>query len=157
MKKKLLIALGIAALLPLSTHAQEVMVVYSHSGQHLLESDVESISSLTPSDDVLNVKSRLGKVSAISLSDIRSIKFIPATTAIGKLRSADGKLSFANNGDQITVSGWNGKEGHFAVYSADGSLVISGSRWTGTPISTTQLTPGLYILKVNNQSFKFIK
>ncbi len=32
MKKKLLIALGIAALLPLSTHAQEVMVVYGHSG-----------------------------------------------------------------------------------------------------------------------------
>lgn len=157
MKKKLLIALGIAALLPLSTHAQEVMVVYGHSGQHLLESDVESISSLTPSDDVLNVKSRLGKVSAISLSDIRSIKFFPVTTAIGKLQSTDGKLSFANNGDHITVSGWNGREGRFAVYSADGSLVISGSRWTGTPISTTQLTPGLYILKVNNQSFKFIK
>ena len=62
MKKKLLIALGIAALLPLSSHAQKVMVVYGHSGQHLLEDSVESISSLMPSDDVLNVKSRLGQI-----------------------------------------------------------------------------------------------
>lgn len=157
MKKKLLVALGIAALLPLSTHAQEVMVVYGHSGQHLLESDVESISSLMPSDDVLNVKSRLGKVSAISLSDIRSIKFIPATTAIGKLRSTDGKLSFANNGDQITVSGWNGRE---AAFRGLLRRRLARHKWQPldrTPISITQLTPGLYILKVNNQSFKFIK
>lgn len=158
MKTKLLITLGLAAvMLPLPAHAQEQMVVYGQSGQPLMESDLSGISSLTPAGDAISVKLRSGKLSAISLTDIRSIKFIQGTTAIEKLTTNGNKLSFTVGDGQITVGGWNGKDGSLFLYSADGSLVTSARHWAGEPVNIASLASGLYILKVNNQSFKFIK
>ena len=44
-----------------------------------------------------------------------------------------------------------------AIYNIQGQRAMSLKAWDGTPVSTDALSNGVYILKVNNKSIKFVK
>ena len=44
-----------------------------------------------------------------------------------------------------------------AIYNIQGQRAMSLKAWDGTPVSTDALSSGVYILKVNNKSIKFVK
>ena len=46
---------------------------------------------------------------------------------------------------------------HAAIYNISGQRAMSLKAWDGTPVSTDALSSGVYILKVNNKSIKFVK
>ena len=60
------------------------------------------------------------------------------------------------DGNTISVAGL-AKAENAAIYSIGGEKVVDLKSWNGNPVNVGSLTNGVYILKVNNKSFKFIK
>ena len=56
----------------------------------------------------------------------------------------------------ISVAGL-AKAENAAIYSIGGEKVVNLMSWNGSPVNVGSLSNGVYILKVNNKSFKFIK
>lgn len=57
----------------------------------------------------------------------------------------------------LEMQGHDGKCAKLAVTSLSGQVMISLKEWNGEAIDVSCLTSGLYLLNINNQTFKFIK
>ena len=66
------------------------------------------------------------------------------------------KLQVGFDGNTISVAG-RAKAENDAIYSIGGEKVVNLKSWNGSPVNVGSLSNGMYILKVNNKSFKFIK
>lgn len=59
--------------------------------------------------------------------------------------------------DVLTVTGHDGTPARLAILSLNGSVALQISQWQGETVNVSSLAPGLYILKIDNTTFKFIK
>ena len=93
---------------------------------------------------------------SMPLGNVRIIKFVDASSSIGKNVSADNSIEISYRSGMLTATGI-GNPVKAVIYGADGRTVYSENRWEGEPISVASLPEGVYILKVNNKTFKFAK
>ncbi len=91
----------------------------------------------------------------VPLSDIVKWTYEDYTSGIDEV--AGNGITITRNGDVITISGM--AEGcDVAVYATDGRLIHSGrSSATVYVVRADNWTPGVYVIKAENSSFKIVK
>jgi hypothetical protein len=60
-------------------------------------------------------------------------------------------------GDLLEVVGNIDAPARLQIYAISGSRVMLSPQWQGESVDVSALTPGLYILKINNNRIKFLK
>ncbi len=137
--------------------AQTDVVVTKLNGEQQ-KFDLADVSKFYFNDGAMNVVTLpAGTSTAVKLSDLLNIKFVPNPTAIDNITGNGNQgVKFAYDGHLLSVSGMT-DAASAAIYSADGRKMMGAEHWDGTPVETSSLPKGVYIFKVNNNTFKFIK
>lgn len=92
--------------------------------------------------------------------DVAKITFENVTTGIqGVVTGSEGLQFFMNNDhSQIMVDGLSADERNtMRIHTVAGTTVMNSSRFNSNSIDITSLPEGIYILTINNQTFKFKK
>lgn len=153
---KKIFSLSVMALLAVAATAQVKMVVVQSDGGSE-EFDLATTQKLTFADSYLNVSNTLVAAQPFSLANVRLIKFTNAATAIETVsRSSADRLSFAYANGTISVNGLS-KPTNATLYTIGGQQVSNQSSWDGSPLSVATLPQGVYILKVGQTAYKFVK
>lgn len=155
-KKKTIAAVALLALAGVQAQAQtEVVVTKLSGGQEKFE--LADMSKLTFGDGAMSVVMLTKPVASLSLSDLQNIRFVSASDAIGSI-VGDGSQGVRSSydGDRLSVTGVDGSASA-AVFTTDGRKMFGEEHWDGTSVDVSALPKGVYIFKVNNNTFKFIK
>lgn len=91
------------------------------------------------------------------ISDISRITFDPYTSVKSIIEDVNTLSAYPNPVHSILfIKGLSDKETQASIYNLNGTIVLK-SEITENGISLESLRPGLYILKINNQTLKFSK
>ena len=95
----------------------------------------------------------------INYSGVDHLSFAYGLNKVEGLVSDGTSLALRENpvSDVLDLIGFDGNEADVYVYDLSGALKLKVSAWNGSPIGVAQLSQGVYILKVNNSTIKFIK
>ena len=158
MNKKLTLTFALTALLAAgNANADTKLVAKDTSTSTTLASfSLGDISQLQFADGNLVVTLNDKTTRNVALSTTLELTFDDVATAIGQVKTSGNALGIAYDGQHLSASGFDGTA-EAAVYSIGGQKVIDLKAWNGTAVSTASLESGVYILKVNNKSFKFVK
>ena len=140
-----------------NVRADQKMVVTDTSTSTVLGSySLGDISKFAFADGQLTVTMSDESTHDIALSTTLKLQFGDDATAISQVGAAGGAMQVAYDGENISLSGLDGAA-DAAVYSVGGQKVLGLKAWNGAPASVASLGRGVYILKVNNKSFKFVR
>lgn len=100
-----------------------------------------------------------GSTTEVKYDAISKLTFGLKGSGVENVMSDSGLLLYPNPAvDCVNLQGWNASEpAVFSVYSVTGQCCLTISDWMGEPVSVSGLEKGLYIIKVNNNVFKFWK
>lgn len=121
--------------------------------------ELSDIRKLTITGDELTVHFWAGTADVYGLSAIRKLYF-QENVAVTELSSATSSLGVFPNPahSSITVRGLRDKPTEVLVFRSDGQLVISSTLSTSNAsIDISSLVPGLYLLRTDGQTLKFIR
>ena len=91
----------------------------------------------------------------VPLTDIVKWTYEEQIASVGYV--VDNGVAIFRNGDIITVSGLE-PGADVTVYAIDGKLTHSGSSHSAVYVmDAAEWTPGMYVIKVGNSSFKIVK
>ena len=120
---------------------------------------LDGIRTLTFGDDGLTVNLKDGQTYAAAFDNLATLTFRDESTAIETVTAeyaanldlflTDGRLGVNNLPDNVATEA--------ALYDAAGRAVLMRRQWNGEPIAIGHLPKGVYIFKVNNQTFKFTR
>ena len=92
------------------------------------------------------------------LPNVKRLVFYNPTAGIGDVTAEETDLRLVVNGNLVSLDGWTpGTVARATVYSVSGQAVYVDGAWDGSAIDVARLPQGIYILKVNNNSYKFRK
>lgn len=156
------LVLALIAIVATNATAQEEskLVIYNHDGEAPVEIVIDDIHKITFQDEHFTMVyiDNFKPSEQYLYDDVRAIKFSGLITGIGSVENEDGvsAISISREGDNINVSGIT-KPAHLTLYDISGRPVMNNTITSDTQISTETLTSGVYILRVNNKTFKFSK
>lgn len=120
---------------------------------------LDGIRTLTFGDDGLTVNLKDGQTYAAAFDNLATLTFRDESTAIETVTAeyaanldlflTDGRLGVKNLPANVATEA--------ALYDAAGRAVLMRRQWNGEPIAIGHLPKGVYIFKVNNQTFKFTR
>lgn len=123
--------------------------------------DLASVQSITFNSNNLVLKKTGGSTEIFPVPGISALYFNSTYTAAPVINSApNGRISVYPNpaGSSIRISNLPQPENQAYIFGTDGRLLIRTILTQDDPeISLNGINRGLYILKVNNQTIKFIK
>ncbi len=156
-RKTTLLTAALLLMAGATAKAQTDVVVTKLNGEEQ-KFDLADVSKFYFGDGAMNVVTLpAGTATALNLSDLMNIRFVSRTNAIDNIAGNGNQgVKFAYDGNRLSVSGMD-NAASAAIYSADGRKMMGADHWDGTPVETTSLPKGVYIFKVNNNTFKFIK
>lgn len=157
MKKLLLFTLMAAA--SATAGAQSKMIVRQAESGAESAFTLAGISKLTFADGAMTVATKAGaaeQTQVFSLAKVGRITFGGSETAIGKTVASAVRGTFAYDGATVRVGGL-AKPATATIYSASGAAVARVAQWDGSGMNVSSLAPGVYMLNVGGQSYKFIK
>ena len=95
----------------------------------------------------------------INYSGVDHLSFEYGVNKVEGILSDGTSLALRENpvADVLDFIGFDGNETDVYVYDLSGALRLKVSAWNGTPIGVANLPQGVYILKINNSTIKFIK
>lgn len=130
--------------------------IFDKTGGDPIEIALDDISKITFEESCFNVfpNNITDSFMQFEYDNVQSMKFGFVATAIDNI--SNGKISFAYDGNNITLSNCDNNS-KIMIYDVAGRPVISSYVSGNGVINTQSLSPGIYILKVNNNSFKFNK
>jgi len=97
---------------------------------------------------------------SIAITDIRKITMVTGAAAVKSPQADESKISvfFNTSDDQINIKNAPEKTAKAYVYRMDGVLVLNTEvSSSNNLVNASSLANGLYLLKINNQVFKFKK
>ena len=138
-------------------HAQTKMVVHSPSGS-TEETALDQIKTLVFDTQGFKVNGWESQIlHNYPFSDVRIITFNKSTTGIEETRNAQEALKVKLLGTGLTIEGWPaGQEADVAIYAVNGRCCYRQAQWQGESIDVSSMPVGVYILKVNQQTLKFV-
>lgn len=109
---------------------------------------------MTFGDKTVTLSSLEGTVGEWSFADVESWTFADVEDSVGEIRIE--KAQILIDGDKLAVTGTDAEK--IAVYDAGGRLVTPSLQTTGSAVSFSikGLSKGTYMLKVGNNSVKFM-
>lgn len=158
MNKKITLALAALSLLAVGkAHADTKLVaVDSPTATTVASFSLSDISKLSFADGKMVVTMTDKSTKEVALSTSLALKFDNTATAISHVSGTGSSLKIAYDGSQLSAAGLE-RAADAAIYSVGGQKMLSLKSWNGSSVSTESLADGVYILKVNNKSFKFVK
>ena len=96
---------------------------------------------------------------ATDINNVKKLLFYnPTAAGINKPTANNAELSLVVDDDQVSLKGWTaGNIARAVIYSTSGQAFYNEANWDGSAISISSLPKGVYILTVNNNSYKFRK
>ena len=158
--KKLIFGIVCLSYLGLGDISAAVMQIHFTEDRPMIETDLSAIDKITFTDTSFSILSTdnattdygYGEVDKITFSDFNSIQKIGNEDNIRLLISPNPV------DDIIRIVGYNTTEPtQLAIYSLDGEEMMRIDNWQGEPIDASQLSAGIYILRINTHTIKFIK
>ena len=158
--KKLIFGIVCLSYLGLGDISAAVMQIHFTEDRPMIETDLSAIDKITFTDTSFSILSTdnattdygYGEVDKITFSDFNSIQKIGNEDNIRLLISPNPV------DDIIRIVGYNTTEpAQLAIYSLDGEEMMRIDNWLGEPIDASQLSAGIYILRINTHTIKFIK
>lgn len=146
----------------LAEESQEKMVLSFSDGTEA-RMELSGIQRLAFSDaNVSIVVKESSSMSGIDVpyGDVKKITFdLKSGTGVeGTLAAAVGVSVFPNPvTDFVNVRGDFAEPVGVSVWSASGQLCKTVDKWDGSPIDVSSLSKGVYVLRVDGKSFKFVK
>lgn len=135
---------------------EKTLVVNGSSGEPVAVS-LAQVRSVKLADNSIQLflKGDAANTLTIAYDGQSSIKFEDGSpTGIDLPRAGQGmEIAYAGN----TLSAKGLTRANATLYSVDGQQVMRLTAWDGTPVNLATLGKGVYVLKVNNQSFKILK
>ena len=163
--------MGLAALCALvlggSAQAQKQMVVKLQGSEKTVSFSLSSIEKATFLDAKINFTTPAAEgdseettpnlIQSFALKDIESITFTDITNAIGSVQaSSTEKLQVSVSGNTLHVKGVTDPT-TLTIFATTGQVVKQVSQFAGTSVNIASIQPGVYLVKVGNQSAKFSK
>lgn len=151
-----------SAVISMSATAQDdevKLVIHNHIGGDPVEISVYDVRKVTFQDDHFTMvyEEGVGPDQQFLYEDVRKISFKNLVTGIENVQEETNEgVTIKRNGSLITVSGISGKA-HLGMFDISGRPVMNRTISGETEISTDGLSSGVYILRVNNKTFKFSK
>ena len=156
--RKTVLALAASVMLPFSANADDV-VTFRITGQDgaVKEFVLDDISRLTFGAETFTmVFNNAAANEEFRYDDVLNMQFgFDGITGVQQVAD-EADITIRYDGVMLIIDGC--PEGaRLAVYDISGRPVINQSVQESAQISTEQLTAGVYILKINNKTFKFSK
>lgn len=145
-----------------SAQAQKLMVVEMQDNADNWSCALSKISAATFLNGQISFGADEGETTttlkAIDLKGIEKITFVDDPTAVKSVvASPAAKLRAVVMGNTLRVKGLFGPGPRLTIVAATGQTILNYGTWHGGDINIATLTPGVYIAKVGNQTFKFSK
>ena len=145
-----------------SAQAQKLMVVEMQDNADNWSCALSKISAATFLNGQISFGADEGETTtalkAIDLKGIEKITFVDDPTAVKSVvASSAAKLRAVVMGNTLRVKGYSGPATRLTIVAATGQTIQNYGTWHGGDINIATLTPGVYIAKVGNQTFKFSK
>ena len=160
LNKKIILGIVCLSCLGLKDASAGVMQIHFTEDKPMIETDLSAIDKITFTDTSFSILSTdnattdysYGEVEKITFSDFKSIHKIGNEDNIRLLISPNPV------DDIIRIVGYNNSEpAQLSIYSLDGEEMMRIDNWQGEPIDASQLSAGIYILRINTHTIKFIK
>ena len=158
--KKAIFGVVCLSFLGLGHVSAKVMQIHFNEGQPLSETELSLIDKITFTETGFSLQLTdnatesygYGKVEKITFSDFSSIAKIGTESNLQLLISPNPV------DDIIRIIGYDSTEPvQLSIYSLDGEEVMRVDNWQGEPIDASLLSAGIYILRINTTTIKFIK
>ena len=150
----------------LGSISANVMQIHFNEDRPVIETKLTKIDKITFTDtnfsihfdsssqliEVASEDYAYGEVEKITFSDISSIG------KIGKEENVKLMISPNPVDNIIRIVGYNNSEpAQLSIYSLNGEEVMRIENWQGETIDASPLSAGIYILRINTTTIKFIK
>lgn len=117
---------------------------------------ISGVQRVNFGDDALTVV-EADKESAFDYTTVSRISFTQnEPSAIDKPATSSNTLKLSSNDGCLTVAGLDAPT-QLSLYSQSGASVMQINGYQGASVSLSSLPNGIYVLKVNNQTFKIVK
>ncbi len=155
---KSLLALLMMMLCSGAAMAQSYMTFYDNEGKPKKSWSLLDVGKVTFDQGNIVVTQSTGTYS-VSLNDVLSIKFTDTgdqhETAVEKISDDAAQPRIATGENSIHVMG--ATSGQITIWAMTGQLIYSNRDWRGGDIDISHLDRGIYIISINNSTFKFKK
>jgi len=155
---KTILALLLAMLCFDMAHAQSMVTFYNNDGQAFETWSLNEVGKLAFDEGNIVVTYQTGTYT-VALNEVLSIKFTdktsPDVTSIEKINDDAALVRISTDESTINVTG--ATRGPVAIWAITGQQIYSNRNWNGEPIDIAHLERGIYIITINNTTFKFKK
>ena len=164
--KKIICGVLCLSCLGVGNASANVMQIHFNEDRPVIETKLTKIDKITFTDtnfsihfdsssqliEVASEDYAYGEVEKITFSNINSIE------NIGKEENVKLMISPNPVDDIIRITGYNNSEpAQLSISSLNGEEVMRIENWQGEPIDASLLSSGIYILRINTTTIKFIK
>lgn len=133
-------------------------LVVSANGGNSASVSLADISQITFVGDNMTITTLNGEDSVFKLADIESITFDLVTSSTDKITAdLDNDLTIAVDGGIMSVTSTSDSPVNVAVYSINGTLVTLSNGHGNVSVDFNPMPAGIYIVKANNKTIKFIR
>jgi hypothetical protein len=156
MKTTLKWTLFLAATLWASGGMAQTKVTLTFQNASTEEIEVNAYGKIYFANDYMYIDEGNAFPYSFAVSDIRKMTF-DEVLGVNDIVTETFKVYPNPVHNELYISSDDFQPHPYQLYSADGRLLMQGESQEGNPINVSDLPTGLYILKVNNSSFKISK
>ena len=162
MKKSISLLFAVAAAMPTSVFADDdgfMVHLYDGAAEAFSFSETKKIVF---NDNGFTVEgTAASQLRSFNFDDVAKITFEDVQTAIGSVKSedsADIDICLSSDRNTILLNGIDGSRRNIMrIYSVTGTTVVSSKNFSEPSVDISNLPEGIYILTINNNTFKFKK
>jgi hypothetical protein len=138
-------------------NAQTGIIVHLNDGSEQ-SFNVSADGKLYFSGNNLLIKDSVGNTSSIALSQIRKIVFEGNTSGIEAYSESGQMFIYPNpSSSYLRIGNISEQVVNVSIFSMNGKLLLRSEYRNGDQIDVSNLSHGLYIIRVDEQAFKFCK
>jgi len=133
------------------------MTFYNSSQEAMASWQLLDVNKITFDGGNIVVKSLAG-IDNFALDQVLSIKFTDepqSPSSVKDVVSDKAQLRIAASDNSIQVIGAN--SGRVAIWAVNGQQLYENRNWRGEEINISHLQRGIYMITINNTTFKFKK
>lgn len=134
------------------------MVIETTNGD-LIAENLESIQNLKFSDLIMILKKNDSSTRSFNLLTVKKLYFSPETVSSVENTNIQSYIVYPNpSGDYIWIKDAPDQETSISIYSINGTMILQTTiSAASNEINVSQFQAGLYFIKMNTQTIKFIK
>ena len=149
-------AICLSTMLWVSTGMAQTKVTLTFQNASTQEIEVSAAGKIYFADDYMYIDDGASLPYSFAVSDIRKMT-VDEVLGVREIVSESFKVYPNPAHNELYVNGDEFGPYRYALYSMDGRLLLNGEVQNGDAIQIGDIPTGLYILKVNNSSFKISK